>query len=170
MHLPLICMKCRVCDWQAVRDVCLRTGDATQQDAYLNAAVKAALPTAEAPKEMQRTSAVGHCTATQGAVRVAIDPPIQKPTHTTRRGATCPEVHNDRSISEHTACREMQCYAIQHASDAYCLICTNKDSLQHTEHVMSWKFKQCTMPEAHVLGMMQVQLTQMPALLGLAPG
>lgn len=79
-----------------------------QQDAYLNAAVKAALPTAEAPKEMHRTSAVGHCTATQGAAKVATDPPMQKPTHTTRRGATFPDVQNDMPISAHTACHETE--------------------------------------------------------------
>ena len=59
--------------------------------AYLKAAVKGAFPTAEAPKEMQRTSAVGHCTATQGAARVATEPPMQNPTHTTRLGVTPPD-------------------------------------------------------------------------------
>ncbi len=56
--------------------------------AHLNAAVKAALPTADAPKEMQRTSAVGHWIAAQVAERVATEPPTQKPTHTMRLGAT----------------------------------------------------------------------------------
>ena len=67
------------------------------EGAHLKAAVKAALPTAEAPKEMQRTSAVGHCTAAHGAASVATVPPMQKPTHTMRFGATAPE--NDESIS-----------------------------------------------------------------------
>lgn len=82
-----------------------------QRDAYLKAAVKAALPTAQEPKEMHRTSAVGHCTATQGAATVAIDPPMQKPTHTTRRGATCPDVHNDKTnFSAQGKCHETSGY------------------------------------------------------------
>ena len=57
---------------------------------YLKAAPKAALPTADEPNEMQRTSAVGHCTAAHVAARVATDPPTQNPTHTMRLGATFP--------------------------------------------------------------------------------
>lgn len=55
---------------------------------HLNAPAKAALPTADAPNEMQRTSAVGHWIAAQVAERVATVPPTQKPTHTIRLGAT----------------------------------------------------------------------------------
>lgn len=56
----------------------------------LNAAAKLELPTAGAPKEMQRTSAVGHCTAAQVAATVATDPPMQKPIVETRRGVVLP--------------------------------------------------------------------------------
>ena len=56
----------------------------------MKAAVKGVLPTAGAPKEMQRTSAVGHCTAAQAAARVATEPAAQKPTHTIRRGCSPP--------------------------------------------------------------------------------
>lgn len=57
-----------------------------KQRADLKAAAKLALPTAGAPKEMQRTSAVGHCTAAQVAAKVATDPPMQKPVVEMRRG------------------------------------------------------------------------------------
>ena len=40
---------------------------------------------------MQRTSAVGHCSAAKTAVKLAIDPPPQKPTHVMRLGETPPE-------------------------------------------------------------------------------
>lgn len=60
---------------------------------HLKAAAKAALPTAGAPKEMQRTSAVGHWTPAQAATSVAIAPPMQYPTQMTRRGAVSPALH-----------------------------------------------------------------------------
>ena len=68
----------------------------THCTAYLKAVVKGALPTAEAPKEIQRTSAVGHWTATQGAARVATEPPMQNPTHTMRLGVTPPDRRKGR--------------------------------------------------------------------------
>lgn len=40
---------------------------------------------------MERTSAVGHCTAAQAAARVDTDPAAQKPRHTIRLGFTSPE-------------------------------------------------------------------------------
>ena len=60
--------------------------------AYLKAAAKSALPHAGAPKEMERTSAVGHCTAAQAAARVDTHPAAQKPRHTIRLGFTSPKL------------------------------------------------------------------------------
>ena len=75
----------------------------TRQGTDLNAETKAALPTAGAPKVMQRTSAVGQFTAAQVASRVATEPPIQKPTVAMRRGRVSP-VHSTacHSLSQHT--------------------------------------------------------------------
>ena len=44
---------------------------------HLKASQKAALPTLGLPKLMQRTSAVGHCSAIQTAATVAMAPPPQ---------------------------------------------------------------------------------------------
>ncbi len=45
--------------------------------ACLKTSVKAALPTLGLPKVMQRTSAVGHCSAIHSAVTVAAAAPLQ---------------------------------------------------------------------------------------------
>ena len=58
--------------------------------ADLKAETKAALPTAGAPKVMQRTSAVGQLTAAQVASRLATEPPMQKPTVAMRLGGVSP--------------------------------------------------------------------------------
>lgn len=77
--------------------------DAEVYQSDLKAATKLALPTAGAPKEMQRTSAVGHCTAAQVAANVATDPPIQNPVSDIRRGGRLP-AQMDHFISDKT-CR-----------------------------------------------------------------
>lgn len=61
--------------------------------AHLKAAANSMLPRAGAPKEMQRTSAVGHCTASQEAARVDTVPAPQKPTLVMRLGCVSPAVH-----------------------------------------------------------------------------
>ena len=58
--------------------------------AYLKADTTAALPMAGAPKVMQRTSAMGHCTAAHIAAKVATEPPTQKPTTLIRLGRAPP--------------------------------------------------------------------------------
>ena len=57
---------------------------------YLNDSAKAALPTSWEPKVMQRTSAVGHCTAAHAAARVITDPAPQKATQAMRLGLASP--------------------------------------------------------------------------------
>ena len=58
--------------------------------AHLKVSANAALPTSWEPKVMQRTSAVGHCSAAKMAARLATDPPTQYPTDVMRRGVTPP--------------------------------------------------------------------------------
>ena len=69
------------------------------QKSDLKAATKLALPTAGAPKEMQRTSAVGHWTAAQVAARVATDPPMQNPIVEMRLGGV-PPAHVIKSMRQ----------------------------------------------------------------------
>lgn len=63
------------------------------QEPHLKAAANSTLPKAGAPKEMQRTSAVGHCTASQEAARVDTVPAPQNPTLVMRLGGVSPAVH-----------------------------------------------------------------------------
>ena len=78
------------CVSQSLSSTC--NGNNAEKGAYLKATVKARFPTAGAPKVMQRTSAVGHWTAAHVAAMVAIEPPMQNPTQTIRRGAMCPAI------------------------------------------------------------------------------